>query len=115
MESDSEDDKPAIDKDKKTRRQDRKDEDQGQRKSQSFRKRKRHPSSSHMAPLVREKVKRQSHSGLMSNDGFALFTQPDKNGCLGECCYSSANFCEHNKPIEKENRPFSYSSFYQHR
>jgi hypothetical protein len=47
---------------------------------------------------TRKKKKQRKYSGSTSKDGFQLFQEPDQNGCLGECCYSSIDHCEHNAP-----------------
>jgi hypothetical protein len=39
---------------------------------------------------------------LVSESGYLLFPEPDKNGCVGQCCYEELEHCEHNAPHAAE-------------
>ena len=57
-----------------------------------------YPSNQETKPRRKRRKVKRKYSGIMSKEGFKLFMEPDKNGCLGDCCYDSIDSCEHNAP-----------------
>ena len=48
--------------------------------------------------------KRNKYSGILSMGGYKMFQHPDKNSCLGLCCYDEQPCCEHNARFDVQIR-----------